>query len=218
MLDPMSAPSTRRIEDATPTHVESGWIGASLCFAAAVAIVGWFRLPLEFDFDSPAFNPMVLVPVFLVGFGTFQAAKAARGTLRQRRFGASVFEMEGERVAVGGTLRGRVLTARDLEPPGGFVLRMRCIEAVRLANDRESGSRRSRDEIRWESTSKAEAAGGSSRGGIPVEFTIPRSCGKYLERGRSNEGVRWILEVSAPVDGRSYEALFGVPVDDASRE
>ncbi|MCY2959886.1 MAG: hypothetical protein NTY35_06940 [Planctomycetota bacterium] len=211
----MSTPRIHPIEDATPTHTSSAWFGAVLALAAAAGIVLWFHLPLEFDFDSPSFNPMVLVPVVLAGFGIVQTVKGVRGSIQQRRFGASCFEMEGDRVAVGGTLRGRILTARDLEPPGGFLLRMRCVESVRLTSDIGSGSKRSRDEIRWESVTKVEVADGTSRHGIPVQLAIPKSCGKYLEPGRKNDGVRWVLIVSAPVGGRNYEALFAVPVRDA---
>lgn len=202
----MSA-STRRIEDSTPFHAGTDWIMAVLAIGAAVAVVWWFQLPLEFDFNSPLFNPASLLPVLLVGYGLLQAAKAVRARAVGRRFGASVFEMEGYSLSLGQSLRGRVLTARNLVAPGGFLLRLRCIEHVHFSDDAGGVKNRRKDVIHWEAE-RTVAAPASATDGVPVEFAIPRSAMKDA----GQDPIRWTLEVEATVDSEPYKALFGVPV------
>ena len=126
----MSATTTRRIEDATPAHAATDWKMAALAIAAAVGMVWWFKLSLDFDVNAPSFNPAVFVPVVLALYGVLQAVTYLRGRSLGSRFGVSAFEMLGHTVDTGSTLRGRVLTSRDLHSPGGFRLRLQCIEEV----------------------------------------------------------------------------------------
>lgn len=200
--------ATRRIDDATPVHAATDWTMAALSLTAAVAMVWWFELPLNFDVNAPSFNPAVFVPVALVLYGVVQAAKFLRARTTGRRFGASVFEMQGHALAVGGSLRGRVMTARDLAAPGGFLLRLRCVEEVRYSDQAGGGRTASRaDRIRWEATDTVQAAASSTQG-VPVRFDVPASAAaEVVESGQ----VRWTLEVEATVDGARYESLFGVP-------
>jgi len=204
----MASPTTRRIDDATPVHAATDWTMAALSIAAAVGIVWWFALPLNFDVNAPSFNPAVFVPVALVLYGAVQGVKYLRARGIGQRFGASVFEMQGHALAVAGTLRGRVITARDLAAPGGFRLRLRCIEEVHYADQAGGGRTASRaDRIRWEATATVPAAASSTQG-VPVHFDVPKGAtAEVVESGR----VRWLLEVEATVNGARYAALFGVP-------
>jgi hypothetical protein len=202
-------PERRRIEDSTPFHAGTDWIMGLLTIGAAVVVVWWFQVPLEFDFNSPSFNPAALLPVLLVAYGLIQTAKSMRARMIGRRFGLSVFEMEGERVALGQSLRGWVLTARDLVTSGGFLLRLRCIEEVLYSDlvGSRMGKKDPRDVIRWESEWTVTAQASSSEG-VLVEFSIPRAAMDGVGKGR----LRWTLEIEATVGGERYEALFGVPV------
>jgi hypothetical protein len=209
----MSQSTVRRIEDSTPFHTETNWIMAVLSIAAALGIVWWFDLPLDFDLSSPSFNPMVFLPVVLAGYGLVQAARAARARAQGRRFGASVFEMEAQSIQLGDTLRGHVITARDLRAPEGFVLRLRCIEKVRYASSAGSIKDKRMDVVRWEAERTVQASNSSSRG-VPVEFAIPPAAAKDA----TGDPTRWTLEVGAVVEGTRYDALFGVPVTAAPAE
>lgn len=212
----MSAQSIRRIEDSTPFHGTTAWILAALCLAAAVAVVFVFDLKLDFDVNSPTFNPAVFLPVILAAVGLFQAVKALRARSTGRRFGASVFEMEGERVELGETLRGRVKTSRDLVARDGFAVRLACIETVWISDSPGSKLRsesRREDKVRW-SASRKVASAGSAAQGVEVEFAIPSNAMKDAK----TDAIRWTLEVEAEVDGARYEALFGVPVVDRSED
>ncbi len=204
----MSATTTHRIEDATPVHAATDWKMAALAVAAAVGMVWWFKLPLDFDVNAPSFNPAVFVPVVLVLYGVLQAVTYLRGRRLGSRFGVSAFEMQGHTVDTGSTLRGRVLTSRDVHAPGGFRLRLRCIEEARYADHAGDAGTRRRDRILWESDHTVQSSGSRSSG-VPVEFAIPAAAANGLTAGNR---VRWILDVEATADGARYEALFGVPV------
>ncbi len=204
----MSAPATRSIEDATPVHAAADWKMAALAIAAAVGIVWWFKLPLDFDVNGPSFNPAVFVPVALALYGVLQAVTFLRGRRLGNRFGVSEFEVQGHSVDIGSTLPGRVLTSRDLNAPDGFRLRLRCIEEVRYADHAGDAGTRRRDRIQWESEHTVQSPGSHSSG-VPVEFAIPASAANGLTAGNR---LRWLLEVEAMADGARYEALFGVPV------
>lgn len=205
----MVTPDTRRIDDATPFHATTDGTMAALSLAAAAGMMWWFEMPLDFDVNSPSFNPAVFLPVALVLYGIVQGVKYLRARSTGQRFGASVFEMQGQAVAIGGTLRGQVKTSRDLAAPGGFRLRLRCIEEVRYSDQAGGGpTDRRADRIRWEATDTVQTAGSRSPG-VPVRFDIPASAiAEVVESHR----VRWTLEVEATVDGARYEALFGVPI------
>ena len=206
---PTSPTVTRRIEDATPVHAGTDWKMAALSIAVAVGVVWWFQMPLSFDVNSPSFNPAVFVPVLLGLYGVTQAFSWMRGRNVGSRFGTSVFEMHGNAVSAGQTLRGRVITSRDLPAAGGFLVRLRCVEAVRY-NDVGSSSARTQDKIRWEQERTVHSTGSGSAG-VPVEFAIPLDSGARAT-GISAGAVRWLLEVEAAVAGARYRALFGVPV------
>ena len=204
----MSSTTIRRIDDATPVHAATDWKMAALSIAAAVGLVWWFELPLDFDVNAPSFNPAVFVPVVLVVYGIVQALKFLRGRSVGSRFGVSTFEMHGHTVATGATLRGRVITSRNLSGPGGFLLRLRCVEEERYADHAGSHARNHRDRIQWEAEHTVQSLESSSHG-VPVEFAILADAADGRTAGNR---LRWLLEVEATVDGARYEALFGVPV------
>ena len=113
---------------------------------------------------------------------------------------------------LGQHLRGRLITSRDLTATGGFLLRLRCVEAVRHTGIGTPHTR-TQDKIRWAEEHTVHSAASASSG-VPVEFDIPLDPGARA-KGLSAGVVRWLLEVEATVDGARYEALFGVPVREA---
>lgn len=205
----MTAPTIRRIDDSTPFHSSSSWIGAGLAFAAASGVAFWLGFPLVVDPNDAAFNPAILLVAFLAIVGVVQTVRAIRGGNSARRFGTSAFEMEGGQVGSDGLLRGRVLTSRDLSPAAGFRVRLRCIESVRIADAAGSSQGRNEDRVSFEAESMIAGIASSARDGIPVQFQLPR---QPIRTSTSSRGVRWTLEVGADVEGARYEALFGVPV------
>lgn len=206
----MPSPSVQRIEDSTPFHAAVDWKMGALAIAAAIAAVWFFKLPLVFDPSAPEFNPAIFVPVLLLAYGLWQLVRAMGSRAAGRRFGATVLELAGDRLRPGGTLRGRVVTSRDLAASQGFRLRLRCIASRRIERS-SSGQSRAQDEILWEAeqTAKTERSHGE---GIPVEFAIPKGAASKA----AGDPLRWILEVEAKVEGARFAALFGIPVADAA--
>lgn len=202
----MSTTGILRIEDATPFHASVDWKMGVLALAAAAGIVWGFGLRLDFDTSAPEFNPAVFVPVLLAAYGALQLIRFLRAGAVGRRFGATVFEMQGTRLFAGDTLRGHVRTARHLPASDGFRLRVRGIESRRI-HDTAGAGWRDQDAILWEGEHTVHAAD-TANGGIAVEFVIPADAGAGAKGGP----VRWTLEAMASVDGAPFSALFGLPM------
>jgi hypothetical protein len=202
---------TRRIGDATNFETSTHWFMAALLFGAAIACVWYFKPSFSFDLDSPDFNPFVAIPIVLALFGLRPLATAIRNTLLARQFGESVLEMEGESVSPGGTLKGVIRTSATLTPQGDYEIRLRCIEAIRVQALSEPTRERVEDHIRWEALRRIESRRIDSKRGIPFEFAIPETA-LAMPDARAKGEVRWTLEITAPLPGLDYYALFGVSV------
>ncbi len=206
-----AAPPVRQIGEAAAFHVGIDWLMAVLLVGAAVAAALYFRVPWNFDFQSRDFNPFVLVPVVLGGFGLRFLVKALFATLRGRRYGEATLEVEGEFVAPGETLRGRVRTATDLAPSGPYELRLRCIEAVPHVEVGGGVDRGTYDRIRWEAALEVPATGLRSSAGIPFEIALPADAPVAGDPGLKG-AIRWTLDVRAPGPGLDFATWFGVDV------
>jgi len=208
-----ASPRIRRVEEGTRFHAQTDWIVAALILGAAAASVLYPVLYLNvrfvFDPDSPDFNPAVLVSVFLGVFGLKYLISAVRGTMRGRRFGQAVMEMDGETVAPGETLKGVVRVPADLAPLGDYEIRLQCVQQTRST----STSTNLKDYIRGEQTLRVNAQAANPREGIPFAFMIPTDAMTTANSDLMTEGsVRWILEVKAPLKGLDFYAIFGVEV------
>jgi hypothetical protein len=201
----------RRIGEATDFETSTHWFMAALLFGAAIACVWFFKLSFDFDLDSPDFNPLVAVPIVLALFGLRPLALAIRHTMLARQFGESALEMDGESVPPGGTLKGTIRTSAALTPQGDYQIWLRCIEAIRVESPSEPTGSRTEDHIRWEALRRVEARGVNSKAGIPFEFAIPETA-LAVSDPRAKGQVRWIVEITAPLPGLDYYALFGVIV------
>ena len=98
----------RRNRAPTPA---TNWFMAILFLLAAAGVWWWFRGSLNYDFNSPNFNPLGLVPVAFAAIGLWNLVPAIRGTLVSRKFAGTTFEMDGGgSVMLGETLTGRIRT------------------------------------------------------------------------------------------------------------
>jgi len=188
-----------------------------LALVAAMASVFYFRqpgqrlqpFPVVFDPDAPDFNPFAFVSLILFVVALRYAIPAVRSTMRSRRFGRSTMEMEGETVAPGETLRGVVRVPVDLAPLGDYEILLQCVQQTRPT----STSTNLQDYIRGEQTLRVNAKTVNPREGIPFAFMIPNDAMTTSNSGlMTDESVRWILEVKAPLKGVDFYAIFGVDV------
>lgn len=210
--DPAPRRRIRRVEEGTGFHSQVDWMLAVLLLGAAAASVLYFHVPLVppvFEPDAPDFNPVVVVTVFLSVFGLKYVISAVRATMRSRRFGQSVLEMEGETVAPGETLKGVVRVPAGLAPLGDYEILLQCVQQARPT----SISDRLQDYIRGEQALRVDAKTVNPREGIPFAFTIPTDAmTTALPDVRAEGSVHWILEVKAPLKGLDFYAIFGVEV------
>jgi hypothetical protein len=204
------AAKANAVGDETGANAITRWAMAVLFLAAAAGTWWWFRGSLNYDVNSRDFNPLGLVPIALAAIGLWNLVPAIRGTLVSRKFGGTSFVMDGDDVALGETLAGRIRTATDLAPTGEYVVTVQCVEAI-TTFDTMKGENRTRDHIRWEATRKVDPASVRSSQGIPVEFALPKTA-LAIGDERAQGAVRWVLEVSAPLPGTDFEAIFPVVV------
>lgn len=198
-----------RIDDATASGSNVDLMQAVVLAGAAAWVVYALGTPLVFDLYNPEFNPLIVLALIFGGISAYYLVRGVRRRQVRARFGTTVFDQEGSNVYVGETLRGRVVTSRPLSAPDGFELRVRCIEGKGQTMDEKN--RRLQAAILWEASHTAHTA--NSHGGIPVEFPIPVSA---LADAKF-ESPDWTLKVSATVDGKPFEALFGLRVYAGSR-
>lgn len=174
---PAEPPPENLTEDAGGFHAVTDWVMAVLLLGAAGLAVWYFQIGWNFGFDSPKFNPMVFVPIFLGAYGLYHFTLALRGTLLGRKFGSSTMHLEGGDVRMGATIRGVIRTEAELHPSADYEIRLQCIETFVM--HRGSGeTNRNVDRVRWEAATRVAPAAVNSRQGIPFEFTLPQSFGE----------------------------------------
>ena len=206
----MTSRPITRFDDATASNSNVDLMMAVVLGAASAWVVYALGTPLVFDPSDREFNPLIVLALILGAIGVFYFVRGVRRRGVLNRFGATVFDQDGINLYVGETLRGRVITSRRLSAPAGFDLRVRCIEGKGETMDEKQ--RRTRAAILWEATQTVHTA--DSHAGIPVEVAIPASALADAKFGSQS----WTLMVSAIVDGKPFEAIFGLRVYAGSRE
>lgn len=219
--------------------VVTDWLMVVVCLAGVVVtpIVAPFRWVL--NPDAPDFNPVILIPLVCGVAGLYFLGRAVLATLQARRSGESVLELEGEDEVgrLGQPLRGRLRTARALQPTGDYRVALQCVDVHRF---RKRGETPHEEEfVVWEEVLVVPAAGVDSTRGIPFAFTMPKSIDKAAEpallgspmfkasvavtlpgkrprihtRNSPPEARRWRIELSAPMAGPDFTAYYLVPMN-----
>ena len=170
-------------------------------------------LPALFAFREQADRDRIML-IFLALFpivGVCVLIVAAYQTLRRRKYGISICQLQRVPVPVGSTFRGEVQTRVHEMPPGGFQVRLSCIRRIVRGSGK---SRSTRENVLWqdEQTVASGAATPSPDGmRIPVHFAIPRES-EPTDDSNPRDSVLWRLEVRAEVPGIDYVARFVLPV------
>ena len=149
-------------------------------------------------------NHLALIALLFPAVGLGLLVWALRATARFRRYGVSTLELATLPAPVGHALEGLVRTPRELRPPDGFQVTLRCIRRV----TRGSGRNRSTSETTlWQEERRVPATGV----GVPIAFPIPADA-VPSDPGRGGDRVLWRLDVAADVPGVDYASSFEVPV------
>lgn len=208
----MSAPGFRvkRLDDALPGVSNTDVLLAGVLVVAAGVMLNALDRPYVFDLNSRDFNPLIVLPAVLVAIAAFYGVRGVRRKIARSRFGETYFELQGDDVMVGETLRGRVFTSRPLKADDGFRITLRCIE--RKGESFDETRRRTRDAILWESTQTVRT--GDSSAGVPVEIPVPPAAIADAKFDRQD----WSLIVEATVGGSLFMATFVAPVIKGPRD
>jgi hypothetical protein len=199
--------------DANAANAFSGYLFAAVLWAIAAWLAWYIGAPLNFNLYDPDFNPLVFLPAAFAAIGAYIAAKATRDALRARKFGQTT--LEAAPVRLGETLRGVIRTRRDLAPAGDYRVSLKCLRTTFVADVEAGRSGHHVDRLIW-SGSRAIAPGTvRSSAGIAFSFDLPADA--LPSRGppvqtTSDGDVRWILEITAPLPGLDFYAVFAVDV------
>jgi hypothetical protein len=176
------------------------------------AAFGWTRLdwPPAFDPNARDFNPFLVLALVMTAAGAWFGFKALRNGLRVRKFETSVLDVD--EAFVGGRLRGKVCTTRDLAPTGNYTLTVRAIETVasKTIHMNELDGVVHNDHVLWETQRIVLAPDVRSSQGIPFDIPLPAELPPTAGDSAvgAGTGVRWVLEITAPTAGLDYTALF----------
>jgi hypothetical protein len=204
-------PARVTIRASNRDNAELNLLTAPVLFLIAGLIVWYFELPLSVPVDARHFNPVIVVPIFFVVGGLCFGARGVLDAFRVRKFEDSTLELGAPHP--GGTLHGTIRTTRDLTPTADYTLTIKCIETIAYGSGQPPRTVY-RDELRWSDRATVPAVSVRSSAGIPVAFAIPGDAPPT--RGNSDlgsgSGVRWVLEIQAPLGGLDYYAVFRLVV------
>src|SRR5216684_2212629 len=153
--------------------------------------------------------------VFLVlGFnlmGAILIVKAARATIRHRRFGDTYFEFDTLPFSPGDRVGGRIHLKLDTRVEHGIDLRLACVRQIVTG----SGNSRSTSKVTlWQADQNVPvgAVGPGPLGrAIPVDFSPPADC-VATNHDNPNDQILWLLHAQADVPGVDYSDDFEIPV------
>ncbi len=199
--------ASRRIQDSNRSSLNYTWFFAVFwdLISAPLSLTVLPREVLQ-NRNYPALLGL-LFP--LVGAGLL--IWAIRATLRWKKFGTSVLELETLPGVIGGHLKGLLQTRTALLPEEGLSLKLTCI------NRTVSGSGKNRsvnEKILWRERQvipkdriEARVQGSS----IPFTFEVPYDA-KETDRKNMDNAILWYVDAAASVPGVDYAAQFEVPL------
>ena len=150
----------------------------------------------------------------LLGFnllGAILIVKAARTTMRHRRFGDTYFEFDSLPFSPGERLSGRIHLRFDARAEQSIDLRLSC---VRKISSGSGDSRSTSQVVLWQADKNvpAGAAGPGPLGrAIPVDFSPPADS-LFTNHDNPDDQVLWLLHAQADVPGVDYSDDFEIPV------
>jgi hypothetical protein len=201
------------VADANAANAFSGFLFAAVLWAIAAWLAWYIGAPLNFNLYDPDFNPLVFLPAAFAAIGAYIAAKATRDALRARKFGHTTLEAGPGRL--GETLHGLIRTRRDLAATGDYRISLKCLRTTFVSGGQTDMRGHHEDRLIWSDIRAIVPEGVRSSAGIAFSFSLPTDA--LPSRGppvqtTSDGDVRWILEVTAPLPGLDFYAVFAVDV------
>jgi hypothetical protein len=179
--------------------VMGAWFGAAIMIAVLVWFFWHSSMPLFLA--KGLLNPMVW-GTGLIALAVL--AKAIWETIRLKRFGNPILELNTAPILLGGTLEGRInITGIDQGPE--FSVTLACIHRVVTSNGKNSNTK---ETILWSNEKKATLLpGGVLAISIPVPINQPQTnC------ANSFDSIIWRLSVKGPFRGPAFLEKYELPV------
>jgi HEAT repeat protein len=198
--------ASRRSESLNKKSAVTFWVLAIVCNVVTFPfILGMIR-----QFERLR-DPRVFL---LLGFnlvGAILIVKAARETIRRRRFGDTYFEFDSLPFSAGERVGGRIHLQFDTRAEHGVDLRLSCVRKVVSGSGDHSTTNQI---ILWQADQNVPAgalAPGPLGRAIPVNFLIPAESA-ITNHDNPRDQVLWLLHAQADVPGVDYSDDFEIPV------
>jgi hypothetical protein len=198
--------ASRRAESQNKKSAVALWVLAVICNAVTLP----FLLSMAQQFARNR-NPAVFL---LLGFnvmGAILIVKAARATIRRRRFGDTYFEFDTLPFSTGEGVRGRIQLQLDTRAEHGIDLRLSCVRKVVTGSGDHSTTNQI---ILWQvdqNVPTGAVAPGPLGRAIPVDFPIPADSA-ITSHDNPSDQILWLLHAQADVPGVDYSDDFEIPV------
>jgi hypothetical protein len=198
--------ASRRAESLNKKGAVVLWVLAVLCNLITLP----FLLSMAQQFARNR-NPGVFA---LLGFnliGAILIVKAARASIRRRRFGDTYFEFDTLPFSTGEQVRGRINLQLDTRADHGIDLRLSCVRKVVSGSGDHSTTNQI---ILWQADQNVPAgavAPGPLGRAIPVDFSIPADS-VITSHDNPRDQILWLLHAQADVPGVDYTDDFEIPV------
>ena len=156
-------------------------------------------------------DPRVFLVLGLNVIGAILIVKAARATIRHRRFGDTYFEFDTLPFSTGERIGGRIQLKLDTRVEHGIDLQLTCVRKIVT----RSGNNSSTSKVTlWQADQNvpAGAVGPGPLGrAIPVDFSPPADC-VPTNHDNPDDQILWLLHAQADVPGVHYSDDFEIPV------
>lgn len=205
-IDPDGEPAGQQ-PDRRLVNASSDYIFSAVMFLIAAVTPWYFELPLNFNVNSPDFNPLIFLPVVFAGIGAIMLARTVLGVVRAGKFGNATLSPTS--ASRGEIFKPTMRSERDIATTGDFVLTLKCIRRSSGGDEFEGGT--SSDKVLWKHSERCPASPRSGSG-VTAAFQIPRDALPSHGRDPSSGSVRWELTVTAPTKGVNFRQDFPITV------
>jgi hypothetical protein len=194
--------SSTQIRGSESKSVKGAWLTLLLPFIIGCFFYGWAHMPLFFI--KPGFpNPLTIILGLVV---LAIISRAVWETIRMKRFGDPVLDLNHVPVPLGGTVEGRISLGSGLTTAPDFNVKLQCIRRVLQQSGKNSHWV---ETILWTGEHTASLLPG---GVVQVSMTVPPDQEETNSRDAFNQ-ILWRLTVMAPFRGPAFLEKYEIPVE-----
>jgi hypothetical protein len=198
--------ASRRAESQFKKSAVTLWVLAVLCNVVTLP----FLVGMAQQFARNR-NPGVFLLLVVNLLGAVLIVKAARATIRRRRFGETYFEFDTLPFSTGEHVRGKIHLQLDTRAEHGISLRLSCVRKVVSGSGEDSTTNQI---VLWQADQNVPpcTVGSGPLGcAIPVDFPIPAD-GVATSHDDPRDQILWLLHAQADIPGLDYTDDFEIPV------